>query len=270
MRQYEYLDVSLDPRGVLKVSLDRPDCDNALNADMVCELLALFDNSRLKHDVRVLVLRGNGPTFCGGTDPGWLAETCAGSRENNLRDAKTLATMFDELDGFPKPVIAAVHGTVMGEAIGLVATADVVIATADTVFQTPELSYGLVPACVAPFLLAKVGQSHARNMLLTGRPVDAMRAREIRLIHDIVPTEADLDHALEALLADTLQNAPHALKETKLLVRRLTYHGHSILTTDTLEDVAQAFAESRCSDEVREGMAASRQERLPHWARPGV
>jgi methylglutaconyl-CoA hydratase len=268
MRQYANLDVSLDPRGVLTVRLNRPDADNAIDAQTVSEFLSLLDTARLSADVRILLLRGNGPNFSGGMDPLWLRQMAAATQATNLRDAKSLATVFDELDGFPRPVIAAVHGEVVGEAIGLVATCDVVVASAETIFRAPELSFGLVPACVAPFLLAKVGQSHARNMLLTGRQVNAVHAQEIRLVHDIVPKPEDLDNAVEALLADTLQCAPQALKATKQLIRRLTFHGHSILTSDTLEDVAVCFAESRSSREMQEGLAANREERLPPWAQP--
>lgn len=269
MRQYENLAVSLDARGVLTVILDRPEADNALNAATVSELLSLLDGKRLSADVRVMVLRANGPMFSGGSDMAWLADASRSTLEANVRDAKTLATMLDELDGFPRPVIGVVHGAVIGEAIGLISACDVVIASSETVFQTPDLCFGLVPACVAPFLLAKVGQSHARNMLLTGRRVDARRAREIRLIHDIVPTPDALDGLLEDIVADALQRAPDALKAAKRLIRRLTFHGHSILTSDTLEDVATCFAESRASAEVREGLAAAREERLPNWAHPG-
>lgn len=268
MGQYANLDVSLDARGVLTVQLNRPEAENALNAEMVSDILAVLDDSRLKRDIRALVFRGRGRVFSSGSDPEWLDQMCQADPDANLRDAKTLAGMFDEMDRFPKPVVAVVQGAAVGVALGLVAAADVVIAASDASFRAPELSVGLVPSCVAPFLLAKVGQSHSRYLLLTGRTITAARAREIRLVHEIASGADALDAALEDLLADVLLNAPDALKETKLLVRRLTYHGHSILATNTLEDVAEQYAESRCSEEAREGLTAARDKRPPPWARP--
>ena len=217
-------------------------------------------------DVRVVVLRGAGSVFSDGTDVRWLDHMSGASYAENLRDAKSLAAMLDYLDGFPKPVVAAVHGSVTGDALGLVAACDVVVASADTTFQAPELSYGLVPACIAPFLIAKTGGSHARNILLTGRPFDAARAREIRLVHDVVATRSQLDGAVENVVAGMLRGAPHAHKQTKALIRRLTYHGHSLLSSDTLDDVATCLAKSRSSDEVREGLHALSKGRPPKWA----
>jgi methylglutaconyl-CoA hydratase len=255
----------MDARGVLCITLNRPCANNAIDGDTVSELMRAFENADGNPDVRVVVLHGAGPVFSAGADIRWLDHISNASHGENLRDAKSLAALFDYIDGFPKPVVAAVHGAVTGEALGLISACDVVVASADTHFQAQDLALGLVPACSAPFLIAKVGQSHARNILLTGRAFDAVRAREIRLVHDVVPTRPQLDAAVENAVAGLLRGAPHAHKQTKALIRRLTYHGHSFLTTDTLEDVATCLAQSRESDELREGLASQSKGTVPHW-----
>lgn len=257
-----------DARGVRCITLNRPSENNVIDGEMVSSLVRAFEDADRSPGVRVVVLRGAGPVFSEGADIRWLDHMTAVSHGENLRDAKSLAALYDYIDGFSKPVVAAVHGAVTGDALGLISVCDVVVASADTHFQAPDLSIGLVPACSAPFLIAKVGQSHARNILLTGRAFDAVRAREIRLVHDVVPTRTQLEGAVEAVVVGMLQGAPHAHKLTKALIRRLTYHGHSLLTTDTLEDVATCLAQARSSAELREGLAARRNAVAPSWAPP--
>lgn len=260
------IESAVDRRGVLTITLNRPAERNVIDGDTVAQLMSAFESAGRDPHVRAIVLRGAGDVFSEGADFCWLDQMTRVTHAENLRDAKSLAALYDYIDGFPKPVVAAVHGAVTGDALGIISACDVVVASADTHFQAPELAVGLVAACVAPFLIAKVGQSHARNIFLTGRAFDAARAREIRLVHDVVPTRTQLDSAVESAICGMLTSAPHAHKLTKALIRRLTYHGHSFLTTDTLEDVATCLAQSRESDELREGLASRKTGNPPPWA----
>jgi len=260
------VDYALSARGVLSVLLNRPEEKNAIDGTMVSELIHLLDDSGRNPDVRALVIRGAGDVFSEGTDLRWLDQMSQVPHAENLRDATNLATLLEMLDGFPKPVVAVVHGAVTGEALGLVCACDVVVASADTLFRMVDLSFGLVPACVAPFLIAKAGQSQARNLLLTGRPFDAQRAKELRIVHEIVATRPQMDSAVEGVLSGILSGSPMAHKLTKSLIRRLTFHGHSILSANTLDDVARCLAQSRESPDVREGLQAVRSGRKPSWA----
>jgi methylglutaconyl-CoA hydratase len=268
MKEYSHIEVSLDDRGVLAVSLNRPSTGNALDSETVLELLDVFDQRPVPEAYRLVVLRGNGPVFSSGNDAAWLQRMQEAEPAQNRVDATNLATMLDALDGFARPVVAAVHGRAAGEALGLVAACDVVIAEARAVFQSPEVCHGLVPACVAPFLVAKAGQSHARDLLLTGREFDATHAKDVRLVHEIVPSARDLDGAVARTVEGLLRGAPRAQREIKSLIRRLTFHGHSVLTSNTLEDIAAAFGESRRSPEAREGLAARHEHRDPLWLKP--
>lgn len=268
MKDYSHLEVSLDARGILHVALNRPSSGNALDGDVVLELLDIFGERPVPEDYRLVLLRGNGPAFSSGNDSGWLAAMMDATPDRNRLDALNLATMLDDLDGFARPVVVAVHGRVAGDALGLVAACDIVIAAADTVFQAPDVLNGLVPACIAPFIVAKVGQSHARDLLLTGREFDAARAKDLRLVHEVVPSARDLDGAVDRTVKSLLRGAPRAQRAIKGLIRRLTFHGHSVLTANTLEDIADCFSESRAGREAREGLAARREHRDPPWLRP--
>lgn len=268
MKTYAHLEVSLDARGVLHVSLNRPSTGNALDGETVLELLDLFGQRPVPEDYRMVLLRGNGPVFSSGSDAEWQARMMDAAPDRNRLDALNLATMLDDLDGFARPVVAAVHGRVGGAALGLVAACDIVVASAQTVFQAPEVLHGLVPACIAPFVVAKVGQSHARDLLLTGREFDVNRAKDLRLVHEIAPSVRDLDGAVERTIGNLLRGAPRAQRDIKALIRRLTFHGHSVLTSNTLEDIADCFSESRASGEAREGLAARHDHRDPSWIKP--
>lgn len=268
MKTYSHLETSLDARGVLHVALNRPSTGNSLDGETVLQLLDLIGQRPVPEEYRVVTLRGNGPTFSSGNDADWLARMMDATLSDNRLDALNLATLLDDLDGFARPVVAAVHGRVAGEALGLVAACDIVIAAADTVFQAPEVLHGLVPACIAPFIVAKIGQSHARDLLLTGREFDAARARDLRLVHEIVPSARDLDSAVERTVNSLMRGAPKAQRSIKALIRRLTFHGHSVLTSNTLEDIADCFSDSRSGAEAREGLAARHEHRPPSWLRP--
>ncbi|HEY3268003.1 MAG TPA: enoyl-CoA hydratase-related protein [Armatimonadota bacterium] len=265
MDGYRNLIVDLDAAGTLSISLNRPEAQNAINGAMIQELLAAMEQASQRKGIRMVVFRGEGPVFCGGLDTQWTQEMGSADHLTNLNDAKTFARMLDLVDVFPRPVVAELHGSVVGDALGLVCACDSAVASAETVFQLPHLRYGIVPSCVAPYLIAKTGGSHARHLMLTGRPIDAQRAREIRLIHDIVPRAGDLAAATECLAADLRLAAPVALKTCKRLIRRLTYHGHSLLTADTLEDIAQCLSENRTGAEVKEGLEAAAANRPPAW-----
>src|ERR687897_979224 len=178
------------------VVLSRPDSHNALNAALIEELTRCFEEISEDEGVRVVVLAGEGSSFCAGADIGYMRETAAFSYEENLEDARRLAMMFWTIDECPKPVVAKVHGAAMGGGAGLVAVTDVAVVDAEARFAFSEVRLGIAPATIAPFVVRKIGVSHARSLFLTGERFGAERAREISLVHRIVPRDA-LDEAVE-------------------------------------------------------------------------
>lgn len=259
--RYEHLRRTGDG-AVITVTLARPEAHNALNAALVEELTRCFEELAEDERVRVVVLEGEGRSFCAGADVGYMRDTAGFSYEENLKDARRLAEMFWVLDECPKPVVAKVRGAAIGGGAGLVAVADVAVAEEGARFAFPEVWLGIAPATIAPFVVRKVGASHARSLFLTGERFDARRAREVGLVHEVAP-EAGLDAAVEEKLDHLLRGGPVAQATVKGLLRRLE-------TTEPMEQpglTARVISEIRTGEEGQEGLAAFLDKREPRWRR---
>jgi enoyl-CoA hydratase/carnithine racemase len=153
------------------VTLNRPQVRNALNDQMIAELsewaAALSEPAR-RDEVRVVVLAGAGSVFCAGGDAKWMADAVRYTETENLRDARALSAMFAALDTLPAALICRVQGAALGGGAGLAAVSDIVVAEEGASFAFSEVKLGLVPATIAPFVLAKIGQAAARELFLTG------------------------------------------------------------------------------------------------------
>ncbi|HJQ29542.1 MAG TPA: enoyl-CoA hydratase-related protein [Rubrobacter sp.] len=259
MAEYEHLG-RIDDGAVVTVALARPDSHNALNSGLIEELTRCFEEISDEERVRVVVLAGEGRSFCAGADVGYMRETAHFSYEENLEDARRLAMMFWTIDECPKPVIARVHGAAMGGGAGLVAVADVAVVDAETRFAFSEVRLGIAPATIAPFVVRRIGASHARSLFLTGERFGAERAREIGLAHEVVSGD-DLDAAVETKVDALLSGGPVAQATVKALLRRLE-------TTEPMEApglTSRVISELRTGEEGQEGLAAFLQKREPLW-----
>src|ERR671911_711158 len=210
----------IDDGAVTTVTLARPDSHNALNAALIEELTRCFGEISDDDGVRVVVLAGEGRSFCAGADIGYMRETANFAYEENLEDARRLAMMFWIIEECPKPVVAKVQGAAMGGGAGLVAVADVVVADSEARFSFSEVRLGIAPATIAPFVVRKIGASHARSLFLTGQRFGAERAREIGLVHKVVP-RAGLDEAVKENVGELLRGGPVPQPTLKALLRRL-------------------------------------------------
>ena len=261
--RYEYLRRN-DTGPVATVTLARPEAHNALNAELVEELTRCFEELADDGSVRVVVLEGEGRSFCAGADVGYMRDTAAFSYEENVEDARRLAMMFWVLDECPKPVVAKVWGAAIGGGAGLVAVADVAVAEEGTQFAYSEVRLGIAPATIAPFVVRKVGVSHARSLFLTGERFGARRAAEIGLVHEVAP-ESDLDAAVEEKVENLLRGGPAAQATVKGLLRRLE-------TTEPMDQpglTARVISELRTGEEGQEGLAAFLTKREPRWRPDG-
>jgi methylglutaconyl-CoA hydratase len=244
------------------VTMNRPDSHNALNADLIAELTRCFEEISDDERVRVIVLAGEGRSFCAGADVGYMRETANFSYEENLDDARRLAMMYWTIEECPKPVVAKVHGTAMGGGAGLLAVADVTVADSEARFAFSEVRLGIAPATISPFVVRKIGVSHARYLFLTGERFDAERAGEIGLAHEVVPSDR-LDAAVEKKVGELLRGGPVAQATLKGLLRRLE-------TTEPMEApglTARVISELRTGEEGQEGLAAFMEKRDPRWRR---
>lgn len=247
--------------GVERLTLNRPDVRNALNDEMIAELTHWAARVREHRDVRAVVLTGAGGTFSAGADLGWMARTVEYSHEQNLQDATLVARMFFALDTLPIPLIGRVQGAALGGGAGLAAVCDIVVAEEPAVFGFTEVKLGIVPAVISPFVLAKIGRSAARELFLSGIRFSADRAREIGLVHRVVPS-ADLDDHVDRYVRDISSAGPEAVAAAKSLIREVW--GRT--PEQVAMSMAQTIAARRVSAEGQEGLRAFLEKRKPTWS----
>lgn len=231
------------------MTLARPERRNAFDAALIAQLSEAFADV---DGARAVVLAGEGESFCAGADVAWMRSSADLSYEENVEDALRLRRMLEAIDRCPAPVVARVQGHALGGGAGLVACADIAVAADDAVFAFSEAKLGLIPAVISPFALAKIGASAARRYFLTGERFDAVTALRIGLVHELA---ADLDGAVERILAELLGAGPEAVRAAKLLVR----------DRPDGPDTARRIAERRVSAEGQEGLRAFLEKRPPRW-----
>jgi methylglutaconyl-CoA hydratase len=234
---------------ILHVTLARPERRNAFDAALIAELHGAFADVG---DARVVVLAGDGPSFCAGADVDWQRASIDLSFDENVEDALRLYRMLAAVDACPAPVVACVQGYALGGGSGLVACADIAVAEPNAVFGFTEVRLGIIPAVISPFVLAKIG-AHARRYFLTGERFDTEAAVRIGLVHE---RAEDVDGAVERVVSELLQSGPDATRAAKRLVRAPQSSG---------EELARIAAEMRAGEEGQEGLHAFLEKRLPSW-----
>jgi methylglutaconyl-CoA hydratase len=247
---------------VAHVTLNRPEVRNAFNAEVIAALRETFDRISADAAIRAVVLSGEGSIFCGGADINWMRGALDLSLEENQADAEKMSDMFRAIDRCTKPVIARIQGAALGGGAGLAAVCDIVIASAETLFGFTEVKLGIIPAVISPFVLAKIGASHARALFLTGERFHADRAQHIGLVHEVVETEA-LDGAVKRVLDELMTAGPTATAAAKLLVANIgaaSYEASRGLSS-------RSIAEQRISPEGQEGLRAFLERRKASFVR---
>ena len=249
--------------GVLTVSLDRPEVHNAFNEELIIEAIDLFSN--IDADAaRVIVLKGSGKTFCAGADLNWMSRMVAYSRDENVRDSSQLAKMFALMNECPLPIVGRIQGAAIGGGVGLVSVCDVAIAMSDTQFGLSEVKLGILPAVISPYVIAKIGETHARALFLTGERFEAERALRIGLVHRVVDTIEQLDGAVYETVTQLKTSGPEAVRECKKLIAHVATHAPA----DAIPYTIEAIAARRVSEEGQEGMKAFLEKRLASWVSP--
>jgi methylglutaconyl-CoA hydratase len=208
-----------------------------------------------------VILDGAGKAFCAGADIHWMQKMIAFTFEDNLRDAIKLSNLLDAMYSCTRPLVVKVRGAAIGGGTGLVAVADIAIASTDTTFSFSEVKIGLVPACISPYVIKKVGEAHSAEFFITGERLSAQRMYEAGLVSRVVPPE-NLDAAVEKVVATLLRSGPKAVQMCKELVRRVP----RMPVPEMKSYTARAIAELRVSDEGQEGMQAFFEKRKPKWA----
>ena len=234
---------------VLRVTLARPDRRNAFDAAVIRELSEAFvDVGR----ARAVVLAGDGASFCAGADVDWMRASAELSFDENVADANAMRHMFEAIESSPAPVVARVQGHALGGGAGLVAAADIPIASPDAVFAFSEVKLGIIPAVISPFARAKIGGANARRYFVTGERFDAETARTIGLVQEV---SVDADATTDAIVEAILESGPEAVRAAKRLV----------LERPEGIETARIAADRRTSAEGQEGLRAFLDKRAPSW-----
>jgi methylglutaconyl-CoA hydratase len=247
---------------VCRVVLARPEVRNAFDDVLIAELTEVFARISSDAGVRVVVLQGDGPSFCAGADIAWMQRAGTFTREENEADAGRMARMFRAIDACPRPVVVAAQGHAIGGGVGLVAAADIAIAAEGTVFSLAEVKLGILASVISPYVLRAIGSRHARNLLLTGERFEARDALRMGLVHQVVPA-AELAAACARKVESLLSSGPEATAATKRLIEHVT----GLSPEEAMPLTVQTIAERRASEEAREGLAAFLEKRPPSWVR---
>ncbi|MFN2634366.1 MAG: enoyl-CoA hydratase-related protein [Thermoanaerobaculia bacterium] len=247
---------------VARVILSRPEVRNAFDDALIAELTRVFLDFTADSETRVVLLSGEGPSFCAGADIHWMRRAGEYSREENELDAGRMARMLRAIDACPLPVIALAHGAAIGGGVGLVAAADIAIATEGTVFSLAEVKLGILPSVISPYVLRAIGPRQARDLFLTGDRFDAAEAFRIGLVHQVV-ARGELEGAAARRVASLATSAPGAIGVAKKLIEQVT----GLAPEEAMQLTVRTIAERRASAEAKEGLTAFLEKRPPSWVK---
>jgi methylglutaconyl-CoA hydratase len=247
---------------VLRVALSRPEVRNAFDDALIAELTEVFTGVTEASDARVVILQGEGPSFCAGADIAWMRKAGAYSKAENEADAGRMARMLRAIDSCPRPVVALVHGHAIGGGVGLTAAADIAIAAEGTIFSLAEVKLGIIPSVISPYVLRAIGARQARDLFLTGDRFDAVVALRIGLVHEVVPASG-LEEAGQRKVESLLSSAPEAVTTAKKLIKKVA----GLSPDEAMPLTVETISARRASEEAREGLSAFLEKRKPKWAK---
>ncbi|MGH8278206.1 MAG: enoyl-CoA hydratase-related protein [Gammaproteobacteria bacterium] len=254
-----------DARGVVTLTLNRPEKHNAFDAALIAELTRKLQQLNADAKTRILILTGAGKSFSAGADLYWMRSMAKFSEAENIEDALKLAELLDVLNALRVPTIARVNGAVFGGGVGLVACCDITVAAEHAKFELSEVKLGLVPSVISPYVIAAIGAHQARRYFLTAEAIPAARAREIGLVHEVVAAEA-LNAAVAQQVELLLKAGPESLAACKELIAANT--AATVSARRALKQkTAQLIAQLRVSAEGQEGLTAFLEKRAPAWIR---
>lgn len=264
MADYQHLTLTYThQQRVAVVTLRRPEVRNAFNTYTMQELVSVFRELSTDEHLHAVVLTGDGSVFCAGADITMMQQTINYTEEQNLEEALTLSDLMYTINTHPCPVIGRVNGAAMGGGVGLVAVCDIVIAAEHARFALSEVKLGIAPAAISPYVIRKIGETHARALFTTGERFGAARAQQIGLVHTVVPVD-ELDMALERTVQELLTSAPQATRVCKALALSVGAMNHE----EARRFTASTIARLRTGPEGQEGLRSFLEKRKPAWIIP--
>ncbi len=260
MTLHKTIETTLE-NAVLTIWLNRPDVHNAFDETMLRELTGCFE--ALDSSVLVVILRGKGKSFCAGVDLNWMKAVSQNSYEQNYTESLLLSKCFLTIYNCPKPTLAVVHGVALGGANGLLSACDLAYCTDDATFSLSEVKIGIVPACISPYVIKRVGEYGAKELMITGRRIRGKEAEHFRLVNKSVPAEI-LDETIADLIALLHTSGPKAMSQCKILIHDVA---NNLSLQEAYDYTARMIAEIRASAEGQEGMNAFLEKRKPNWVK---
>ncbi len=245
----------------LIITLNRPEKRNALNDEMITELITAFQQASDSNEFRTTTLRGAGSAFCSGADLEYLKKMRNFKYEMNLKDSQKLAELFLLIYRHPKPVIAVVEGSALGGGCGLASVCDFIIATPQARFGYPEVNIGFIAALVSVFLIRQIGERKARELILSGKIILAEEAQKIGLINEVFD-EDKIEIALIELSTKLSTNSSLAMATTKSFLADFYFTD----IESELKKMAALNARFRETKDFMEGISAFVEKRKPHWS----
>lgn len=262
MKTYQTIELE-SKDNIASIWLNRPDIRNAFNETMIAELLDCFESLNDLPDVRLIILRGRGKAFCAGADLNWMRSVANYSFEENFRESYQLAKCFYTIYTCKKPSIAVVHGASIGGANGLLAACDFAICEKETSFSLSEVKIGVVPACISPYVIKRVGEYYARELMLTGLRFNGEYAEKTGLVNKSLK-EDEIETHLSGMISLLMTGGPKAIEQCKKLIYAIT---NRLNLHEALDYTANLISEMRASEEAQEGMAAFLEKRKPAWVK---
>lgn len=260
MSKYETIEFEIQDR-IGTLWLNRPDVRNAFNADMITEIIECLEAAEHNPEILALVIRGRGKVFCAGADIQWMKRFSKLSYHEDYQQNLHLARCFYMIYTFSKPTIAVVHGAAFGGANGILSACDMAYCAADTIFSFSEVKIGIIPATIAPYIIKRIGEFNARELMLTGKRFDSQEAARKGLVNQFFQTEA-LEAFINSITSELHTSGPQAMASCKELIFNIT---KSQNFNETIDYTARMIADARASEEGQEGMAAFLEKRKPNW-----
>ena len=259
--KYKTLEI-LVRQSVGVIWMNRPEVRNAFNETMIAELTQAFQAADADKSIRAVVLAGHGPAFCAGADLNWMKKMSGYTLRENQADAMSLAAMLNTIYMMKKPTVARVHGPAFAGGMGLVAACDIAIAAQEAEFCLSEVKLGLTAATISPYVVAAMGERHARRYFLSAERFTAAEAFRIGLVHDLATME-ELDASVNTLLGHLLAASPAAIAASKELIRAVA---RAPIEQKLIADTAARIAAARASADGKEGIRSFLEKRKPSWA----
>jgi len=262
MKNFETISIEIKDY-IGTVWLNRPEVHNALNQQMIAEIIECFESINNETNIRIVVLRGKGKSFCAGADLNYMKGIANFGFEENYQDSLKLAKCFYTIYTCKKPVIGVIHGAAIGGANGLLAACDFVYCADETKFAFSEVKLGIVPATISPYVTKRIGEYGSRELMITGKRFSGKEAEWFRLVNKSLPYE-ELDLYVDTVIGTLMTSGPDAMSACKNLIFNIS---NNLTLEESIDYTAKLIAELRASEEGQEGMSSFLEKRKPNWVK---